>query len=202
MASSFKVEQRLASSFTLGRLSYINYLQLTQDQLLDILRIRNHPANRHWLYTDHIISEQEHFSFVENLKSRAGKAYWGVFSEDRNLVGSFNTTIKDSGASAMVGLLVNPATHGKGYGKRICRYTLPLHFEYLHIPKIYSEVFVENQASLKAFKRAGFTEENIIDKEIANQHHSGKVKVLSVSQRSWQQPETEDLTITPFKNFS
>ena len=62
--------------YTSGDFRYRNFTTLSVDELLMILRERNHPDVKKWMYTDEDIEESSHLAFVENLKTRDDAFYW------------------------------------------------------------------------------------------------------------------------------
>lgn len=90
----------------------VNYVDCSQKQLLEILRLRNLDAIRLWMTNPEVISEDEHFKFVERLKRNKDRLYFAIY-RDGTLVGTYNLTKEKEGVWER-GIFANPTTQGKG----------------------------------------------------------------------------------------
>lgn len=59
-----------------GDYTYRNFVTLSKDELLLILRERNHPDVKKWMFNNEDIQEGDHLAFVEGLKNRNDAYYW------------------------------------------------------------------------------------------------------------------------------
>ncbi len=62
--------------YQVGSYSYRSFTTLSLDEKLMVLRERNHPDVKKWMFTKEDIKEEEHLSFIEGLKSRDDAFYW------------------------------------------------------------------------------------------------------------------------------
>ena len=62
--------------YQVGPFTYRNFIALTHEEKIMILRERNHPDVKKWMFTKDNISETSHLSFIENLKDREDAYYW------------------------------------------------------------------------------------------------------------------------------
>lgn len=63
-------------NYIVGEFTYRNFITLSRDELLMILKERNHPDVKKWMFTNDDILENDHFSFVDSLKNRNDAYYW------------------------------------------------------------------------------------------------------------------------------
>lgn len=63
-------------TYAIGEFTYRNFVTLSRDELLKVLKERNHPDVKKWMYTNDDIQEKDHLSFVEGLKTRNDAYYW------------------------------------------------------------------------------------------------------------------------------
>jgi len=60
----------------------LNFIDLELEEKEMILKWRNHPDIRKWMYNQDEIKLEEHLGFIESLKSRKNKLYFLVKKED------------------------------------------------------------------------------------------------------------------------
>lgn len=64
--------------YTFGNYTYVNFTQLSRDELVTILKWRNHPDIRMCMNTTEPIPLEGHLAFCESLKNREDKFYWMI----------------------------------------------------------------------------------------------------------------------------
>ena len=62
--------------FKSGEYTLRNFVNLDLPTKLLVLSWRNNEKIRKWMYNTGIISEQDHLSFIENLRNREDCYYW------------------------------------------------------------------------------------------------------------------------------
>ena len=72
-------------------LYFKSFTKLTHEEKLKVLELRNYDYVRKNMYNNSIISKEEHFNFINNLKNRSDCIYWAIFS-NKNLIGAINLT--------------------------------------------------------------------------------------------------------------
>lgn len=63
-------------TYVLEDYTYRNFVTLSREELLNILKERNHPDVKKWMFTKDDILEKDHLNFVEGLKNRDDAFYW------------------------------------------------------------------------------------------------------------------------------
>lgn len=63
-------------TYQVGPYTYRNFITLSLEEKLMILRERNHPDVKKWMFTKEDIQEESHLAFIEGLKDRDDKYYW------------------------------------------------------------------------------------------------------------------------------
>ena len=99
-------------NFTIGDISFKNYIDCSEEELLNILHYRNLDGIAKWMNNTDIISQSQHFSFVEALKTSSTKLYFCV-SYQNKYVGSIYI-IKKTTDTWERGLYVIPEFQGSG----------------------------------------------------------------------------------------
>jgi len=133
----------------------INYVDCTCEQQLEILRLRNLDTIRKWMVNPEIISEENHFKFIEKLKGNCDRLYFAIYREGL-LVGTYNLT-KESDGVWERGIFANPETQGKGetadWEHQILE-SLPAK----GIKSISAKVKLDNIRSIKYHEKLGYQE--------------------------------------------
>lgn len=68
-----------------------NYIHFTTEEAQDILFIRNEAFVRKNMYNRQIITLKEHFSWLNTLRHKSDRCYWGIYC-DKQLIGSIDLT--------------------------------------------------------------------------------------------------------------
>ena len=135
-------------------LNSINFIDLSLEQIKEVLFWRNHPIIRKHMRNNNEISLSEHLKFIENLKNDSSRCYFYMY-ENQSGVGTFSlTTIKDN--SAEIGIYVNPSLQGKGYGAKIIYYMINYAVTELKLTNLYLEVYKDNVAAIHLYEKNKF----------------------------------------------
>ena len=71
-----------------------NFIRLNHKQQCEILAVRNIESVRKFMLDSKIISEKEHFRFIESLKEAKNMAYFGVYECENNKNSSLGETFR------------------------------------------------------------------------------------------------------------
>lgn len=63
-------------TYQVGPYTYRNFITLSLEEKLMILRERNHPDVKKWMFTKEDITEEGHLAYIESLKTRDDAYYW------------------------------------------------------------------------------------------------------------------------------
>ena len=138
------------------RYEVINYVDCTKEQNLDILALRNRDDVRSWMVNPEVISEVNHFKFVESLKDNPNRHYYAIYKNDV-LVGTYNLTNKGEGVWER-GIIANPSTQGTGQTEKWERQILSsLPSE---IKAVSAKVKQDNLRSIKYHEKLGYKEQS------------------------------------------
>lgn len=135
----------------------VNYVDCSQKQLLEILRLRNLDAIRLWMTNPEVISEDEHFKFVERLKRNKDRLYFAIY-RDGTLVGTYNLTKEKEGVWER-GIFANPTTQGKGETQKWEREILKGLSQY-GIKALTAKVKLDNPKSIRYHEKLGYLEQS------------------------------------------
>lgn len=144
--------------FNLSGYQLIDFIDLSDEQKSTVLRWRNHPMVRQWMFTSSEIPLQDHLQFIDGLKGDSERQYLWVNHQNTAIgVITFNEIDRQSG-SAEIGFYVNPEKTDKGRGTALM--TAALHYagRFLRLSKLSLVVMADNQAALGLYKKFGFQE--------------------------------------------
>lgn len=141
----------------------LNFIDLKPEEKEMILKWRNNPKIRMWMYNQDEIKLEEHLNFIESLKSRKDKLYFLVKKEEE-FIGVIDFTQLVEKKSVHMGIYSN--LNLKGNGKILLNKIIDYSFNYLKVEKIFSEVFVENEKAYSLYKNFNF--KDISEKTVNN----------------------------------
>jgi UDP-4-amino-4,6-dideoxy-N-acetyl-beta-L-altrosamine N-acetyltransferase len=133
-----------------------NFVDLTSQERDMVLSWRNHDTIRPHMYTNDLISLENHNSFVASLSQRTDQAYFIVI-KNTNPIGVIDLT-EITQTSASLGLYANPFSDRKGIGRIILRALIRYAYETLHLNTLYLECFEENEKAQALYKKFDFIE--------------------------------------------
>ena len=140
----------------------LNFIDLELEEKEMILKWRNHPEIRKWMYNQDEIKLEEHLRFIDSLKSRKDKLYFLVKKEDE-FIGVIDFTQLVEKKSVHMGIYSNPKI--KGNGKILLNKIIDYSFNNLKVKRIFSEVFAENKKAHNLYKKFNFKD---ISEKIVN----------------------------------
>lgn len=142
-----------------------NFIDLTDEEKKEVLKWRNHPEIRKWMYDKREISLQNHLTFIENLKNDKSKFYFKIGD-----FGVINFKIKKDFAE--IGLHKNPEK--KGVGNILMQKIIDYGFNELKLKKLILYVYEDNLKAINLYKKFNFKESdkknNLIKMELKNEN--------------------------------
>ena len=91
--------------YQVGPYTYRNFITLTLEEKLMILRERNHLDVKKWMFTKEDISEEGHLAYIEGLKTRDDAYYW-LMLRDGKPVGVLSIFFEELGLKNLFGHLL------------------------------------------------------------------------------------------------
>jgi len=133
----------------------LTFRNANASDIWDILAWRNSPQARKYSFKHTKISRAEHKSWLlEKFKDKRAKIYIAE-SNHGNKIGQVRFDKK--GSFAEISVCLNPKHYGKGYGSVIIgNLTRRYLSENRRVAGVKATIIVGNEASKKAFKKAGY----------------------------------------------
>lgn len=127
----------------------INYINLTEIELLQILRYRNSLSVRAKMVDNQVISKINHLNFVKSLPQKM-IGYWALKNE-KNIIGSISMVDYNKEKQSFVaGNFLSPDLINSGKGFLINYLTRILAFEKIKCQQILAHVKKDNLSALRA----------------------------------------------------
>jgi methionyl-tRNA formyltransferase len=138
-----------------GDIELYSYVNLNDKEKKLVLRMRNHPEIKKWMYNQNTISEIEHSDFIKNLKYDVTKRYFLV-KQQENILGSINFSNININYSVELGLYSNPFSQLKGVGRILNAASSFYAFNELGVKNLKLEVFSHNERAISFYNKCGF----------------------------------------------
>jgi UDP-4-amino-4,6-dideoxy-N-acetyl-beta-L-altrosamine N-acetyltransferase len=144
--------------------SYVRPIE--QQDLLVVLEWRNSGRIRQWMYTDHLITWEEHLQWFARLQATSDKETL-VYIRENKPVGIVNfTQIVQEHRRCSWGFYLGPEGLPSGTGYIMGKLALQHAFTHYPIDKISAEVFDNNEASIGFHLKLGFVQEGLFSRHI------------------------------------
>lgn len=139
-----------------GDVELLNFTELPERDVRYVLEMRNHPEIKKWMVNQEDITQAQHLSFIEALKTDNSKHYFLVKQADM-IIGSVNfTKINQIDGTAELGLYANPFERISGAGRILDQAATLYSKEKLKLSVLNLEVFEENQRAINFYNKIGF----------------------------------------------
>ena len=73
------------SSYKESVFDFDNFIDLSENELLEVLRWRNSDLTRKWMKNNNLISKESHLSYCRNLKVQNISAHWRLSHKNRHV---------------------------------------------------------------------------------------------------------------------
>lgn len=159
----------MSENFALENLVALNFINLSKDCALEVLKARN--AVREFMLTRRIISETEHFRFIESLRNNKNNAYFAVYEVDSPTIfhsatqgestyenGAFMgviclNNIDLANKNATMGIYSTLNAHN---GAKLLKMLRFIAFSELNLHILYAKVISTNKRAIRFYEKSGF----------------------------------------------
>jgi len=150
-----------------------------------VLDWRNSERIRSNMYTDHVISSDEHKRWFERLDPE--KSRYLVFEFEKRPVGlSYLTSINRDHSRAEWGFYLGETELPRGSGTVMGYVSLERAFDTEKLRKVYGEVLGFNEPSRKFFARLGFEADGVLRQHVIRHGHPVDVCLFSMLADEWR----------------
>ena len=168
----------------MDRLKLVNILNVNDELKEKVRQWRNKEEIRKYMLNQHIITKEEHFKWLENLKSKNDCKFWVVFFNNIPIGTVSLQNINYDKLTSEWGFYIGEDLYkGLGLGAIIEYNLLEYYFLKLNFTTLSGTVLDTNLAILKMHKKFGF---KIIGREkkiIGKKKHT--ITLISVKRNDW-----------------
>ena len=165
----------LKRDFEFENLKFINFINLSPEEKRTVLNWRNSDDIRRWMFTDRIISEEEHLGFIEGLKRDENNFYWMALVDDAPS-GVVDVQKADfENRSGRLGIY----SVRKGSGKSMLWGLMHLWFDIMDMRTLKCELMEGNERAYKLYTDFGFAEDKIHKRYI--EKNGVRVRIISMT---------------------
>lgn len=143
-----------------GEIELFNFIDMNDNEKLQVLEMRNHPQVREWMYSNQKIPEVGHFNFIEKLKSDSSQKYFSIKKDGLVLGVLYFTNIDFQESSTEFGLYSNPFEKLAGKGTIMQEIAITYAFDCLKLDRILLEVYSDNKIAINLYMKFGFSKTN------------------------------------------
>lgn len=153
-------------NFETEHFTFINYVNLTEEQSRTIWEGRNHSEVRKWMVNTNPFSYEEHVAFIKSLCEKDDRLYWAVASEGQ-IAGSFSLHPYDAEKKeGEMGKYLLYEFRGKGLGKLATQEFINHIFEAGIVQRVYIKTLLSNTTNQHVNEAAGFRKYDSDDKYV------------------------------------
>ena len=138
-----------------GYVHMISYADLNFNDQIYLLKMRNDTSVRKWMFSQKVITENEHLEFIGKLNKRTDVYYFLVKSKNI-ILGCVNFSDIVVGECVRFGIFANPFGKIKGTGRVLEAAGMHYAQKMWDTRKIILEVFSNNLRAINFYKKCGF----------------------------------------------
>lgn len=163
-----------------------NLLSLPTSSQHAIRCIRNEASVRRNMYTDHVISKNEHEQWLAKVASDSSSAHGAVLMNAHTPIGLVSiTNIRHGSTSADWAFYLSEKVQGRGYGAALEVAVLNYAFEELGFRKLNCEVLEGNEIVMKMHLKFGFKAEGLKRSFIPRDGRLLGAYLLGITREEW-----------------
>lgn len=170
---------------TLDALAFVPVPALEEAQQFELLSIRNQQIIRESSYSSHVIANNEHLRWVEQLQTDPSLTFYAVTYEGR-IVGGVGLRNMDAKCqTAEWSFYVSESAIGQGIGLALGVGALDMFFGMLQLKSVVGEALIANEASMAYHRKLGFQQISQQQHLVQPGNRMEDIAVFSLSSVDW-----------------
>jgi len=159
---------------------------IAPDDSPTLLRWRNRPDVARFMYTDHVISPDEHSDWFARALTRTDAQYWIIVAEGQD-VGLVSVTEidREHETCSWAFYVADASARGHGVGAFTEYTTLNVVFDDLGTRKLSCEVLASNPTVVQMHERFGFVREGLFRAQVLKAGKAADVHRLGLLREEW-----------------
>ncbi len=157
---------------------------------------RNLPKVADFMFTDHVITPEEHAAWFSRILKDPAYKYWIIRCDDEEVGVAYLYAIDHVNRRCFWGFyVVSPNVRGKSVGSHVEYAVLNYVFDELKFEKLCCENLAFNRGVIEMHRRFGFVQEGIFRKHIWKRGAFHDVVYLAILKEEWQalRPRFEEI---------
>lgn len=167
-------------------LSFVPITDLPRDRALDVLAIRNEAVVRHNMYTSHEISLEEHFHWIERMRSSKDAYFYAVTKVEKIVGGVGISAINKMHRRAEWAFYLTGNLQGKGTGVSLEYKFVNKIFDEFDIDKLNCEVISFNEKVIRLHQKFGFQIEGVRRDHVIRDGVKFDAVLLGITKEEWR----------------
>lgn len=151
-----------------------------------LLHIRNEANVRSKMYSDHLISREEHRRWLDGLRHTNSRKFYLVETDDGPVGGVGLSNIDRKHGRADWAFYLTGSATGKGLGATLEFTFVNQAFEIEHLHKLNCEVIAFNEPVIRLHKKFGFVEEGRRRDHVRRDGAFYDTVLLGITKEEWQ----------------
>ena len=168
-----------------------------QDRLL---QIRNSDSVRREMYSDCIISTQEHARYIDSLRGNPSRVLFAILCEKSNVVGALSLSEIDRIHKNCDWAFYLDSSARGGVGSAVEFFILDYVFNEIRFSKLNCEVIETNPMIVNMHKKFGFVEEGFRRENIIKNGRRVGVHLLGITRGEWHATRLDVLARLSYKS--
>lgn len=157
-----------------------------------MLAWRNLPEVAAYMYSDHVITPEEHGRWFARMLTDETVKYWIIVQDGRDAgVANLAAIDRRNSRCSWAFYLADPATRGKGAGGFVEYQVLSYVFDGLGLNKLCCEVLAFNEQVVSLHQRFGFQQEGLFRQHIVKKGEKLDVVALALLRSDWDSRRDE-----------
>jgi UDP-4-amino-4,6-dideoxy-N-acetyl-beta-L-altrosamine N-acetyltransferase len=157
-----------------------------------LLAWRNQPDVAQWMFTDHVITAQEHEQWLTSMLLDPKVKYWMIEVDDVPQGVVHLASISSVQRRCEWGMyLGEQAARGTGAAEAATFLSLDWAFRQLGMEQVICEVLATNDRALRLYERVGFRRDDYLRSHVTKGSTTHDVVVMSILQTAWEKLRPE-----------
>ena len=168
--------------------------RISQGDMTSLRDWRNEPEVTRWGYSNHVISEEEHKAWFEEMILDGSKVYWKIVVDGIAVGAIFLTSISDQSDKCEWGMyLADVDVRGKGVAQAACALSFHFAFNELDLDVVNCEALAQNEAAIGLYESVGYVRTGLQVDAVKRGDEMLSVVTLELTRESWNTTESQVL---------
>ena len=168
--------------------------RISQGDMTSLRDWRNEPEVTRWGYSNHVISEEEHKAWFEEMILDGSKVYWKIVVDGIAVGAIFLTSISDQSDTCEWGMyLADVDVRGKGVAQAACALSFRHAFTDLGMKVVKCEAVAQNEDAIGLYESVGYVRTGVQAPAVKRGDEMLSVVTLELTRESWNTIESQVL---------